>query len=61
MAWQKRPILTERKSTRRYAVTVGAGVPAKQAPRWLARASPVFAGTPAPTEQHMTHWFGEVL
>ncbi|MNE54718.1 hypothetical protein D3C76_889370 [compost metagenome] len=29
---------------------VGAGVPAKQAPQWMARASPVFAGTPAPTE-----------
>ncbi|HCV37951.1 MAG TPA: hypothetical protein DGQ94_04360 [Pseudomonas sp.] len=27
---------------------VGAGVPAKQAPRWMAPASPVFAGTPAP-------------
>ncbi|HCV37975.1 MAG TPA: hypothetical protein DGQ94_04480 [Pseudomonas sp.] len=28
---------------------MGAGVPAKQAPRWMARASPVFAGAPAPT------------
>ncbi|PTU49654.1 hypothetical protein DBB42_23545 [Pseudomonas plecoglossicida] len=24
-------------------------MPAKQAPRWMARASPVFAGSPAPT------------
>ncbi|APO82088.1 hypothetical protein BL240_11775 [Pseudomonas putida] len=31
------------------AVPVGAGSPAKQAPRWMARASPVFAGEPAPT------------
>ncbi|PBJ96153.1 hypothetical protein CMV24_05310 [Pseudomonas plecoglossicida] len=29
--------------------SVGAGLPAKQAPRWMARASPVFAGKPAPT------------
>ncbi|NWL44894.1 hypothetical protein DM819_03195 [Pseudomonas hunanensis] len=28
---------------------MGAGEPAKQASRWLARAAPVFAGTPAPT------------
>ncbi|RCL22235.1 hypothetical protein C6A77_20735 [Pseudomonas sp. AFG_SD02_1510_Pfu_092] len=28
---------------------MGAGAPAKQAPGWLARAAPVFAGTPAPT------------
>ncbi|PNA99487.1 hypothetical protein C1X73_11425 [Pseudomonas sp. FW305-130] len=28
---------------------VGAGKPAKQAARWMARASPVFAGMPAPT------------
>ncbi len=32
------------------AVPVGAGLPAKQAPRWMAPASPVFAGAPAPTE-----------
>ena len=31
------------------AVPVGAGKPAKQATRWMARASPVFAGPPAPT------------
>ncbi|AVH39601.1 hypothetical protein AL532_26435 [Pseudomonas monteilii] len=31
------------------AVVVGAGLPAKQAPRRMARASPVFAGKPAPT------------
>ena len=30
-------------------IGVGAGVPAKQAARRMARASPVFAGTPAPT------------
>ncbi|AXQ48518.1 hypothetical protein CQW31_01555 [Pseudomonas sp. 382] len=29
---------------------MGAGVPAKQAMRWMAPALPVFAGTPAPTE-----------
>ncbi|WP_223998024.1 hypothetical protein [Pseudomonas asiatica] len=28
---------------------VGAGVPAKQATRWMAPALPVFAGMPAPT------------
>ncbi|PJI73162.1 hypothetical protein CXG50_08875 [Pseudomonas plecoglossicida] len=28
---------------------VGAGMPANQATRWMAPASPVFAGTPAPT------------
>ncbi|QKL00862.1 hypothetical protein GEV39_05285 [Pseudomonas sp. NY5710] len=28
---------------------MGAGEPAKQAPQWLARAAPVFAGLPAPT------------
>ncbi|NWL44392.1 hypothetical protein DZA28_22510 [Pseudomonas alloputida] len=30
-------------------ITVGAGMPAKQAAQWMARASPVFAGMPAPT------------
>ncbi|APO84624.1 hypothetical protein BL240_25575 [Pseudomonas putida] len=30
-------------------IIVGAGVPAKQATRWMAPASPVFAGMPAPT------------
>ncbi|POF95601.1 hypothetical protein BGP81_02235 [Pseudomonas putida] len=29
-------------------ITVGAGMPAKQAAQWMARASPVFAGMPAP-------------
>ncbi|APO85305.1 hypothetical protein BL240_03850 [Pseudomonas putida] len=29
---------------------VGAGMPAKQATRWMAPAMPVFAGAPAPTE-----------
>ena len=29
---------------------VGAGMPAKQATRWMAPATPVFAGAPAPTE-----------
>ncbi|RNF75505.1 hypothetical protein EFJ98_03885 [Pseudomonas putida] len=28
---------------------VGAGLPAKQTTRWMARAMPVFAGKPAPT------------
>ncbi|PXZ51280.1 hypothetical protein EZZ80_06325 [Pseudomonas putida] len=28
---------------------VGAGMPAKNIARWMARASPVFAGKPAPT------------
>ncbi|QKK96809.1 hypothetical protein GEV38_12835 [Pseudomonas sp. 13159349] len=28
---------------------MGAGLPAKQAPRWMAPAVPVFAGKPAPT------------
>ncbi|UPK86450.1 hypothetical protein E5221_16360 [Pseudomonas sp. A2] len=28
---------------------VGAGMPAKQATRWMAPAAPVFAGEPAPT------------
>ncbi|APO82842.1 hypothetical protein BL240_15815 [Pseudomonas putida] len=28
---------------------MGAGLPAKQAPRWMAPAVPVFAGEPAPT------------
>ncbi|MND46375.1 hypothetical protein D3C80_372490 [compost metagenome] len=32
------------------AAPVGAGMPAKQATRWMAPASPVFAGEPAPTE-----------
>ncbi|AVH39653.1 hypothetical protein AL532_26725 [Pseudomonas monteilii] len=31
-------------------VAVGAGLPAKQAPRWMAPALPVFTGKPAPTE-----------
>ncbi|MDH4844508.1 hypothetical protein E8E78_06425 [Pseudomonas sp. BN505] len=31
-------------------ILVGAGVPAKQATRWMAPALPVFAGMPAPTE-----------
>jgi len=31
------------------AIPVGAGSPAKQAPRWMAPATPVFAGKPAPT------------
>jgi len=31
------------------AIPVGAGVPAKQATRWMAPAAPVFAGLPAPT------------
>ena len=30
--------------------SVGAGLPAKQAPRWMAPAVPVFAGEPAPTK-----------
>jgi len=30
-------------------VAVGAGMPAKQAARWMAPATPVFAGAPAPT------------
>ncbi|UPK85589.1 hypothetical protein E5221_11645 [Pseudomonas sp. A2] len=30
-------------------IPVGAGLPAKKATRWLAPASPVFAGEPAPT------------
>ncbi|RCL28123.1 hypothetical protein C6A77_08660 [Pseudomonas sp. AFG_SD02_1510_Pfu_092] len=29
---------------------VGAGMPAKQAARWMAPAAPMFAGAPAPTE-----------
>ncbi|PBJ94771.1 hypothetical protein CMV24_15050 [Pseudomonas plecoglossicida] len=29
---------------------MGAGMPAKNATRWMAPAAPVFAGTPAPTE-----------
>ncbi|AVD92014.1 hypothetical protein C4Q27_06090 [Pseudomonas sp. SWI36] len=31
------------------ATRVGAGLPAKPTPWWMARASPVFAGKPAPT------------
>ncbi|QDW60587.1 hypothetical protein EZZ80_00660 [Pseudomonas putida] len=34
------------------ALPVGAGVPAKQATRCMAPASPVFAGKPAPTVQN---------
>ncbi|AXQ48509.1 MAG TPA: hypothetical protein DGQ94_00625 [Pseudomonas sp.] len=34
----------------RYLHPVGAGLPAKQAPRWMAPAVPVFAGKPAPTK-----------
>ncbi|AYN13378.1 hypothetical protein CHN49_27280 [Pseudomonas putida] len=34
-----------------HALPVGAGVPAKQATRCMAPASPVFAGKPAPTVQ----------
>jgi len=34
---------------------VGAGLPAKQAMRWMAPAAPVFAGAPAPTG--MVHFF----
>ncbi len=37
------------------AVSVGAGMPAKQATRWMAPASPVFAGAPAPTGKVYTH------
>jgi len=36
------------------AVPVGAGMPAKQATRWMAPASPVFAGAPAPTGRAYT-------
>ncbi|NTY91894.1 hypothetical protein FCH83_06500 [Pseudomonas putida] len=32
-----------------FTVPVGAGLPAKQAPRWLAPAMPVFAAKAAPT------------
>ncbi|NVN64528.1 hypothetical protein FGL97_15115 [Pseudomonas putida] len=34
---------------------VGAGSPANQAPRWMAPASPVFAGKPAPTPMAPDH------
>ena len=34
---------------KRDAACVGAGVPAKNPTRWLAPATPVFAGRPAPT------------
>ncbi|RNF94120.1 hypothetical protein EFK07_00115 [Pseudomonas putida] len=37
-------------------IPVGAGLPAKKAARWLAPASPVFAGEPAPTG--VLHWPG---
>ena len=41
----------EEKGTRwRDAHFVGAGLPAKQAPRWMAPAVPVSAGRPAPTK-----------
>ncbi|APO80426.1 hypothetical protein BL240_02510 [Pseudomonas putida] len=36
------------------AVPVGAGLPAKQATRCMAPASPVFAGEPAPTGRAYT-------
>ncbi|MNN56058.1 hypothetical protein D3C81_1709690 [compost metagenome] len=36
------------------AIPVGAGLPAKQAPRCMAPASPVFAGEPAPTGRAYT-------
>ncbi|AZL68964.1 hypothetical protein EJA05_15010 [Pseudomonas oryziphila] len=36
------------------AIPVGAGLPAKQAARCMAPASPVFAGEPAPTEAKRT-------
>ncbi|AFK67974.1 hypothetical protein YSA_02231 [Pseudomonas putida ND6] len=34
---------------------VGAGSPANQAARWMAPASPVFAGKPAPTTTALDH------
>jgi len=38
---------------------VGAGLPAKQATRWMAPAAPVFAGKPAPTGMaHCFSWWG---
>ena len=34
-------------------------MPAKQAPRWMAPAAPVFAGAPAPTgTAHSFSWWG---
>ncbi|SPO55355.1 protein of unknown function [Pseudomonas sp. JV551A1] len=56
------PIATQGRSHRYYALfrlvgfPVGAGMPAKQATRWLAPATPVFAGAPAPTG--IAHSFG---
>ncbi|PYC02267.1 hypothetical protein DMX12_11575 [Pseudomonas sp. MB-090624] len=41
---------TENSIRNRDAACVGAGVPAKQATRWQAPATPVFAGTPASTK-----------
>ncbi len=39
-------------------VPVGAGLPAKQATRWMAPAAPVFAGKPAPTGMaHSFSWW----
>ncbi|AJG17283.1 hypothetical protein RK21_05775 [Pseudomonas plecoglossicida] len=39
-----------------YADSVGAGLPAKNATRCMARASPVFAGKPAPTGDSVNLW-----
>ncbi|QKL02974.1 hypothetical protein GEV39_17000 [Pseudomonas sp. NY5710] len=39
---------------------VGAGLPAKQATRWMAPALPVFAGMPAPTGPALA-WIAAVL
>ncbi|ORL70727.1 hypothetical protein B7H19_03175 [Pseudomonas putida] len=41
--------LTAPSDSKQYADPVGAGEPAKQVARWMARASPVFAGKPAST------------
>ncbi|QKL04298.1 hypothetical protein GEV39_24295 [Pseudomonas sp. NY5710] len=41
---------TENSIRNRDAACVGAGVPAKKETRWQAPATPVFAGTPAPTK-----------
>ncbi|PLP94150.1 hypothetical protein CXG52_04555 [Pseudomonas plecoglossicida] len=50
-----RPLLQVQRIPSAGGVSVGAGMPAKQATRWMAPAAPVFAGAPAPTG--MAHSF----
>ncbi len=53
-----RPLPQVRRTPSAGGVPVGAGLPAKQAARWMAPATPVFAGEPAPTgTAHSFSWW----